>query len=118
MWFTEAEEAAMALELGLSIEVFAARYTRRIGARKSLKELIRDGKHDCVFLDRERVPGKAVCSIYGARPRQCRTWPWWAEVVESAATWEDTRRRTPCPGMGKGTLHSMVEITIGLTEAG
>lgn len=115
MWFTAAEEEAMAKEVGLALEDFQRRYTRRIGARWSLKELVRDGKHDCVFLDRESQPGKAICSIYHARPRQCRTWPWWSEVVESPEAWADTKERTPCPGMGKGTLHSFVTITIGLT---
>lgn len=115
VWFTPEEAVSMAGAVGVSLEVFMARYTRRIGARRSLKELVRDGKHDCIFLDRESRPGKAGCSIYKARPQQCRTWPWWPEVVESPATWEDTKRRTPCPGMGTGTLHPLVEITIGLT---
>ncbi|MEY3144152.1 MAG: hypothetical protein RLY21_2645, partial [Planctomycetota bacterium] len=74
-----------------------------------------DGRHDCVFLDRTTRPGKAICGIYRARPSQCRTWPWWPEVVESPETWAETKRRTPCPGMGSGPLHSLVEITIGLT---
>ncbi|RLS97181.1 MAG: YkgJ family cysteine cluster protein [Planctomycetota bacterium] len=115
VWFTLAEEEAMAKELELTLEVFHARYTRRIGARYSLKELLRNGAHDCVFLDRDTQPGKAICSIYHARPTQCRTWPWWSEVMESPAAWEDTKQRTPCPGMNKGTLHSLVEITIGLS---
>jgi len=105
----------MARAVGLPPERFLEQYTRRIGARRSLKELVRDGKHDCVFLDRDSRPGKAVCQIYKARPTQCRTWPWWPEVVESQATWEDTRRRTPCPGMGTGPVHPLVEITIGLS---
>ncbi|MEY2795688.1 MAG: hypothetical protein RIR10_1404, partial [Planctomycetota bacterium] len=40
----------MARAVGLSTERFLEQYTRRIGARRSLKELVRDGKHDCVFL--------------------------------------------------------------------
>jgi Fe-S-cluster containining protein len=118
VWFTPNEADAMARALGVSTAAFLERYTRRIGARRSLRELVRDGKHDCVFLDRDSRPGKAVCQLYAARPQQCRTWPWWPEVVESPATWEDTKRRTPCPGMGTGPVRSFVEITIGLTGGG
>ncbi len=115
VWFTPAEAQEMARVVGVSVEVFLDRYTRRLGARRSLKELVRNGKHDCVFLDRESRPGKAVCSLYKARPSQCRTWPWWPEVVESPEAWAETKQRTPCPGMGAGPVHSLVEITIGLT---
>ena len=108
----------MARALGISVELFMERYTRRIGARRSLKELVREGKHDCVFLDRDSRPGKAICQLYKARPSQCRTWPWWPEHLESREAWEGTRKRTPCPGMGNGSVHSLVEITIGLTGGG
>jgi hypothetical protein len=115
VWFTPEEAQAMASAVGLPLERFLEVYTRRLGARRSLNELVRDGKHDCVFLDRDSRPGKAICQIYGARPKQCRTWPWWPENLESAAAWELVRRHTPCPGMGAGRTHSLVEITIGLT---
>lgn len=115
VWLTDAEEDAIARELRLDPEVFRARYVRRIGARRSLREVVREGRHDCIFLDRESHPGRATCSIYRVRPLQCRTWPWWPEVVETPGAWEETRRRTPCPGMGQGQLHSLVEITVGLT---
>jgi hypothetical protein len=115
VWFTPEEADAMARAVGLSTEDFLDRYTRRAGGRRSLKELKIDGRHDCVFLDRTTRPGKAICGIYKARPSQCRTWPWWPEVVESPESWAETKQRTPCPGMGNGALHSLVEITVGLT---
>lgn len=118
VWFTPEEGDAMARELRLEPAAFLATFTRRVGGRRSLKELVRDGRHDCVFLDRDSRPGKAVCQIYKARPRQCRTWPWWPEVVESPESWAETKRRTPCPGMGSGPVHPLVEITIGLSDGG
>ena len=39
---------------------------------------------------RERAastPGRAVCSIYRARPAQCRTWPFWPENLLSKRDW-------------------------------
>ena len=105
----------MARELRCTREEFLDRYTRRVGARRSLRELKIDGRFDCVFLDRTTRPGKAICGIYRARPSQCRTWPWWPEVVETPETWAETKRLTPCPGMDTGPMHSLVDITIGLT---
>ena len=108
VWFTDEEELAMAAALSLDLETFRDRY----GRGRSLVERETDFGHDCVFLDRESQPGKAVCSIYKARPRQCRTWPWWPENLASRRAWEATRRRTPCPGMGQGTVHSPQQIRI------
>ena len=118
MWFTPEEAEGMARAVGVTLELFLERYTRRLGARRSLKELVRNGKHDCVFLDRESRPGKALCQLYRARPSQCRTWPWWPENLESEAAWKDTKQRTPCPGMDTGKTHDLVTITIGLTSGG
>jgi Fe-S-cluster containining protein len=118
VWFTPDEAEAMAKAVGLPLDRFTDEYTRRIGGRRSLKETVRGGMHDCVFLDRDSRPGKAVCRIYKARPSQCRTWPWWPENLESPAAWDWTKRRTPCPGMGRGPVHPLVEITIGLTGGG
>ena len=94
----------MAACLGLELDAFRERYVRPLGKGRSLVERETEYGHDCVFLDRESQPGKAVCSIYEARPTQCRTWPWWPENLASRRAWEATRRRTPCPGMGSGTV--------------
>ena len=37
---------------------------------------------DCVFLDRDTIKGKAICSMYDVRPLQCRTWPFCEELVD------------------------------------
>lgn len=42
------------------------------------------------------------CSIHPAKPTQCRTFPFWPELVENRAEWEQTARF--CPGIGKGEL--------------
>ena len=118
VWFTAEEAEGMARALGVTVDQFIERYTRRVGGRRSLKELVRNGQHDCVFLDRDSRPGKAICQLYKSRPSQCRTWPWWPENVESPEAWEATKRRTPCPGMGNGPVHNLVEITIGLSGGG
>jgi len=115
VWIDDAEATAIAAELGLPLEEFVEGHTRRVGPRRTLRERRSEFGHDCVFLDRSE-PGKATCRIYRARPRQCRTWPFWPENLEDREAWETTRRRVPCPGMGEGTLHGPVEIRIALGD--
>lgn len=63
---------------------------------------------NCRFLD-----GKA-CGIYEARPTQCRTWPFWPEVMDAKSWKKDVKQF--CPGVGKGKLWSKDEIDHQLTE--
>jgi Fe-S-cluster containining protein len=42
------------------------------------------------------------CSLHPAKPTQCRTFPFWPELVENRAEW--TRTGEYCPGIGKGPL--------------
>jgi Fe-S-cluster containining protein len=109
--FTEEEAEAMAVQLGVSLDAFYREYAHRVGGRWSLRERPADGGFDCVFLDRSR-PGRAVCSIYKARPAQCRTWPFWPENLASPRAWREARRRTPCPGMDAGSLVPVERIRI------
>lgn len=57
---------------------------------------------DCMFLQKKR------CSVYEARPNQCRTWPFWPEVM-NAKVWKK-EVESFCPGIGKGPLWSPSEI--------
>ena len=42
------------------------------------------------------------CSIHPAKPTQCRTFPFWPELVEDRDEWKSAARF--CPGIGKGPL--------------
>ena len=42
------------------------------------------------------------CSIHPAKPTQCRTFPFWPELVEDRDEWK--RAAKFCPGIGKGPL--------------
>jgi hypothetical protein len=112
VWLTDAEAARIAAHLGLDESDFRQRCTRRIEGRLSLVERATDHGHDCVFLDRDSVPGKAVCSVYAERPLQCRTWPFWPENLRTRRSWQSVRRATPCPGMDQGRLVPAEEIRI------
>lgn len=114
--FTDNEADEMAAQVKMSTEDFFSKYTRRRGrgskAYFELKEVRTDsGAMDCVFLDRSKIPGKAICSLYGARPGQCRTWPFWPELLESEKAWKNAKFGPEgCPGLGKGAIVPYEEI--------
>jgi Fe-S-cluster containining protein len=112
VWFTADEGVKIAERLGVSFETFLERWTRRIGARRSFLERRSEHGFDCIFLTRSPDRPGATCSIYDLRPTQCRTWPFWPELLESPEAWAEAKRRTPCPGMGEGRLHGFTEIRI------
>ncbi len=111
VWFTDAEGAAIARSLGIEIAEFYRQYAQKVDGRWSLKETLLDGAYDCVFLDRAKS-GVALCSVYGDRPTQCRTWPFWPENLTSEGRWQTVKRRTPCPGMDTGALVPVERIRI------
>ena len=108
--FTEDEAMKMASHVKVSKEVFYKDFTRRRGSKKSkyyeLKEQrTPDGDYDCIFLDRVTMPGKSICSLYDARPAQCRTWPFWEENLVTEKAWIAVSKGVEgCAGIGVGRL--------------
>jgi len=101
VWVNKEEIADLATHQGVTVPEFEAKYVRRVGIRKSLVEY---SNGDCVFFD-----GKArKCTVYHARPKQCRTWPFWQSNVASPEAWKQTCEA--CPGSGQGKLHSLEHI--------
>jgi hypothetical protein len=102
VWVNKAEIANLAAEIGEpDLEAFEAEHVRTVGIRKSLKEF---GNGDCVFFDSEN----RKCTVYKARPRQCRTWPFWDSNLRTPESWRETCEA--CPGSGKGKLYTWDEI--------
>lgn len=111
---SDAEAEGLARRLGVSTEAFCAAYTRPSAAGRSLTERQTEHGLDCIFLDRETIPGKAVCGVYEDRPAQCRTWPFWRSNLTSAGAWRRAGR--VCPGMNTGTLTPPQQIRIQRAE--
>lgn len=107
---TEAETAALAARLGIDVGDFLTRFTKMTELGRSLNEKLSSYGHDCVFLDREKIPGKAVCGVYEDRPTQCRTWPFWTSIIQSRAHWERAKRT--CPGIDRGTSYTVQQIRV------
>ncbi|MEX2169639.1 MAG: YkgJ family cysteine cluster protein [Pirellulales bacterium] len=101
VWLNQADTEALAAEVGLSVVEFERRYVRNVGVRKTLKER---KNYDCVFLDGDT----RKCKVYKARPRQCRTWPFWDSNLRTPETWAATC--DVCPGSGTGKLYQLEVI--------
>lgn len=104
------EADRMARAMKLKPAVFRERYLRKLSIGWSLNEKGTEHGQDCVFLDRETLPGKAVCGIYEHRPLQCRTFPWWPENLQSQRAWKRLGRG--CEGVGRGGIVRIEEIRI------
>lgn len=89
VWVNPEEVERMAQLLKIDISAFKEKYLRREGDRYSLKE--DPHSYACVFLD-----GKN-CRIYSERPTQCRTYPWWPQILQSSHSWE--REAEYCEGI-------------------
>lgn len=101
VWVNDEEIAQLAASCELSVDQFESAYVRTVGLRKSLREY---GNGDCVFFDTE----SRGCTVYQARPRQCRTWPFWDSNIRTEADWKATCEM--CPGSGQGPLYQLEEI--------
>jgi Fe-S-cluster containining protein len=99
VWVNKEEMEALAAAAGVEdVEEFERQYIRKVGIRRSLREF---PNGDCVFFDSD----SRKCQVYKARPRQCRTWPFWTSNLKSPEAWEETCR--VCPGSGKGKLYQL-----------
>ncbi|MGB5985189.1 MAG: YkgJ family cysteine cluster protein [Desulfobacterales bacterium] len=71
------------------------------------------------FSIREHADGRCYfydqgCRIYPARPRQCRSYPFWVANLRSHYRWKQSARH--CPGIGQGRLHTYADILARLQD--
>lgn len=90
VWLEEEDITRLTKRLNISREIFLKQYTRQIQGRYSLIEHPKN--YDCIFLKE-----KKTCRVYEDRPKQCQTFPFWKEVLESKEAWEQTKRQ--CEGI-------------------
>jgi hypothetical protein len=104
VWLGLSDIAGLSLFLKIKpmalIDTYCRKFHTLEGFSLSLKE--KKSTYDCIFLEQGR------CSVYSARPIQCRTYPFWEEVLASSDSWNQEKRF--CPGIGKGNLVSLEEI--------
>jgi len=93
VWVNKDEIEALAAALNIKVGEFQRRFIRTVRGRKSLIEI---ANGDCVFLHGE----SRTCTVYEARPLQCRTWPFWQSNLATPASWKEAQER--CPGCRRG----------------
>ena len=77
----------------------------RLSSDVELLSLKEKQNNDCFFWKDEDGGG---CSVYHARPSQCRTYPFWKGFLEDGETWKSAA--ASCPGAGQGRLYTLEEI--------
>jgi Fe-S-cluster containining protein len=81
---------------------FRKRYTRLTDfgfvRRLSLTE---KSNFDCIFWDQG-------CTVYNARPLQCRAFPFWSSILSDQGNWDE--QANDCPGINQGPVHSAATI--------
>ncbi len=100
VWVDQEEAGQLAAFRGETVDEFGKRYLRKVGTRISLVER---PNGDCVFWDRQQG-----CTVYDARPVQCRTWPFWPDNIATPEDWEHVV--AVCPGSGQGQLFTVEQI--------
>ena len=101
VWVADNEIESLAAEMEMTVDEFEHQFVRELARGKSLKEYP-DG--DCILLD----PDTRKCTVYAARPIQCRTWPFWDSNLKKRKDWKETCQ--VCPGAGKGKLYTLDHI--------
>lgn len=88
VWVSLKEIEMISEYLKITPKEFKRLYVRQVGDRLSLTER---ANFDCVFLKDKK------CRVYGARPRQCQTFPFWKQNLKSPEAWEEIKKE--CEGI-------------------
>ena len=103
VYLSENDLSRLAKDRGMDYTAFVETWCRwvpldRDRERLSLRE---KDNFDCVFW-------KDGCTVYSARPLQCRAFPFWDSVVCSGQAWKTAGK--DCPGIDKGEYFEMEKI--------
>lgn len=101
VYVTDEEIDAMASDLSMSVARFRRRYTFEDDGGWTQIRFRKDG---CAFLD----PATKRCAVYRVRPVQCRTFPFWRELVGENG-WTGAAKDL-CEGIGQGPVHDADEV--------
>jgi len=101
VWLAQDEPGKIREYLDVSNAWLYKRYVSRLANEEVVLRSSPNG--DCVFLDAERR-----CRIYPVRPLQCKSYPFWPEVVTSSRAWKREAKR--CEGINQGMPVSVKNI--------
>lgn len=100
VFLSRKDVSALTAALSVDFASFVAGFCRWVpsengSARLSLKE---KANYDCIFWSAETEG----CSVYEARPIQCRAFPFWPSIVSSEKNWKSAAQE--CPGIDRGDI--------------
>lgn len=100
------EGEALRVHLGLDHQDFETGY---LAGLDDDGDLVLNNRPDgaCIFLDEH-----GQCGVYAVRPLQCRSYPFWPEILRSRRRWEAERRR--CEGIDRGAEVPLAQIQAAL----
>ena len=99
VYLSENDLDKLVLETKMDKANFIKKYCRWC-ADDSLS-LLEKPNNDCIFWD-------SGCTVYKNRPLQCRTYPFWKNILVSEENWEAAGQ--DCPGINNGKLNTQAEI--------
>ena len=108
VYLTDEESERIRTYLQLSRNWFRRHYLQRLDDGEQVLSSGPDER--CIFLD-----GDGKCRVYGVRPVQCRTYPFWPELVGSAVAWSREARR--CEGINRGRVVARSMIRRSLRDS-
>lgn len=108
VYLDRGDVARLAALFEITTKEFRARFTKR------------DDGHTVLLMDEAACPflDGARCSVYAARPGQCRSFPFWPENLTTETRWR--RLAEFCPGIGEGDvvpLHVIRDRADGRSES-
>jgi len=89
VFLSKSDMERLSSHFSLTLDEFTKKYTRLIDGQYALLDRLHS--EDCIFLENNR------CSVYEARPVQCKTFPWWIHNLRDPEDWEEAS--TKCEGI-------------------
>jgi Fe-S-cluster containining protein len=92
IWLNKQEQINISKKLNLPLKKFLEKYTFIAENKISLKEIKKkENDYWCIFLEKNKK-----CKIYDVRPHQCKSYPYWKNVVDDKNYLEFVLQ--DCPG--------------------
>ena len=104
IWVIRPEIKIIADFLKITTGELRRKFLKRDGLRTTIIE--NPYTRDCMFL--QGADGQKRCVIYSVRPRQCRSWPFWASNLATPDSWNTAGQK--CRGINRGKYYSFEEI--------